>query len=351
MYKNAAEIGCTRLMTTLGPSAFAVPSWKSTLMHRSKVGRATGEKLWQNADRDVRLEANYHGRAEARKGYENLETDTKAFWCNGAVGLLQHRDFWDIVAKNVDVYREDISHMGSRSICLLNRVEIPCDALLCGTGWKQSYPFFSDTQLCELGLPHSLDCHCLDDATQWMTLQDAADKEVLEQYPKLAHPPEFYQKPMTKTPYRLYKCIAPLDDDSIVFLGQVRIANNFRVAECQALWATALLDGTLNMPHYEEMQGEIAYVNAWCKRRYPANGAPGNYMHYDVIAYTDALLLELGLTSHRKTWFKDFFSPCFASDLKDLVNEYKENLGKGGNASKQRTRVRTRTNSTLGKAA
>ena len=274
----------------------------------------------------------------------------RAYWCSGAVGLLQHRDFWDTVANNVDAYREDISHLEAHSICLENGTKIGCDAMLCGTGWKQSYPFFSETQLCELGLPHSLSCHCLDDTVEWHMLQEAADKEVIDEYPKLAHPPDFYQKPMTKTPYRLYKCIAPLDDDSIVFLGQIRIANNFRVAECQALWAMALLDGTLDLPSYEDMQGEIAYVNAWCRRRYPANGGLGNYMHYDVIAYTDALLAELGLSSHRKTWLKDFFSPCLANDLRGLIEEYKAKINSGINASSQRQRVRTRTNSTLSKA-
>ena len=216
-----------------------------------------------------------------------------------------------------------------------------------------------------------------------MMLHNAADEEVLAQYPKLAHPPEnLLRKPMTKTPYRLYKCIAPLDDvddRSIVFLGQVKIANNLRVAECQALWATAYLDGrptpspendnnddedddnsaqkipispppsfsstntpssnstitpnttgVLTLPPYTELQIEIAYVNAWCTRRYPAQGGSGNYMHYDVIAYTDALLAEIGIKSHRQRGgllgggspVKDFLEPCWASDLKGIVGEY-----------------------------
>ena len=107
-----------------------------------------------------------------------------------------------------------------------------------------------------------------------------------------------------------------------------------------------MLDDRLDLPVYEDMQGEIAYVNAWCKRRYPANGTPGNYMHYDVIAYTDALLAELGLKSHRKgTWFKDFFSPCLANDLKDLIAEYKVKVEREERDSKPLHRVRTRTDS------
>lgn len=76
-YKNAAEIGCTRMMTSLGPSAFTDQSWKTALIHRNKVGRAFGDKVWKNADRDIRAEANYRGRTNGERGFENLATDTK----------------------------------------------------------------------------------------------------------------------------------------------------------------------------------------------------------------------------------------------------------------------------------
>ena len=155
-------------------------------------------------------------------------------------------------------------------------------------------------------------------------LQEAADREVCEQFPQLADPPSFKKKEMTKTPYKLYQHMASLDDDSIVFLGQIRVANSFRVSECQALWATAYLDGNIVLPFYDDMQAEIAYVNAFCKRRYPVYGSAGNYFHYDVIGYTDNLLKQLGLSSHRqKGPWKNFVGPCFAGDLRGLIDEYK----------------------------
>lgn len=221
------------------------------------------------------------------------------------------------------VYRSDILRLDSQSVQLKNDISVPCDAILCGTGWKHSYPFFTPYQLCSLGLPHSMDFHCLDDATEWMMLQEAADFEVLKEFPHLADPPEHYGRKPMKTPYRLYQNIASLDDDSIVFLGQIRVANGFRVSECQALWATAYLDGNIELPSYDEMQVHVAYVNAFCKRRYPANGTEGNFFHYDVIAYTDSLLAELRLTSHRKkgVW-NNFTKPCFANDMRGLIKEY-----------------------------
>ena len=76
-YKNAAEIGNTRLMTSFGPSAFVDSKWKDSWVHRSRMGRAVFEKVWFNADRDIRAEANYHRREGARDGYKNLETETE----------------------------------------------------------------------------------------------------------------------------------------------------------------------------------------------------------------------------------------------------------------------------------
>jgi hypothetical protein len=64
---------------------------------------------------------------------------------------------------------------------------------------------------------------------------------------------------------------------------------------------------------------------AWCRRRYLTKGALGHWLYFDLVPYTDALLEQLGLHSHRrKNMSKDFFSPCVAEDLKDLLGELRE---------------------------
>ena len=72
-YRNAAEIGHTRLMTVMGPSCFVPPSVLSRFVHESEIGRMIGRKVWKNADRDLLEEANYHGRPGAMKGFEQLK--------------------------------------------------------------------------------------------------------------------------------------------------------------------------------------------------------------------------------------------------------------------------------------
>jgi hypothetical protein len=111
----------------------------------------------------------------------------------------------------------------------------------------------------------------------------------------------------------------------IAFLGHIVVGNNFRAAECQAQWAVAYLDGQLSLPSKEEMEREVAMSVAWSRRRYLTRGDLGHWLYFDLVPYTDALLEQLGLGSHRrKNKWKDFFSPCVAEDLKDLFSELRE---------------------------
>ena len=68
----------------------------------------------------------------------------------------------------------------------------------------------------------------------------------------------------------------------------------------------------------------MAMTVAWDRRRYLNKGQLGSWFYFDVVAYADMLLEQLGLSSHRqKGWFGNLMDPCFASDLKGLVDEYK----------------------------
>lgn len=246
------------------------------------------------------------------------------FWSNDTLGLIQHPDFWETVAQNVQVYRDNVLELDDHIVRLQDGTEIPTDALLCGTGWTANSPgFFSRTELARLGLPHRVD-QATEDDPLWTQLEVEADRRVLDDFPRLAKPPDYYKKPTTTTPYRLYNCMVPLHDDSIVFLGHVHVPNAFRAAECQAIWATAYLDQKAKLPAMEEMQKDVALRIAWNRRRYLNNGQDGNYLHYDLVGYTDKLLGELGLSCRRKGWLADLFAPCKASDFEGPRKEYLE---------------------------
>jgi dimethylaniline monooxygenase (N-oxide forming) len=245
--------------------------------------------------------------------------------------MIQHEDFWDTIAKNVSVYRSDIRNMQTDSIILQDGSEVKSDVLFCGTGWSEHYPFLAKDQIMEFGLPHvpgdEEGEEDVKESARWESLLKAADQQVITQFPQLAHPPPHFKRPTKTTATRLYNCIAPLGDKTIAFLGDIYLSNSFRTAEAQAIWATAYFDGEVELPPREEAEKEITYMAAFSKRRYPSHGASGNYFHMDLVGYTDKLMQDVGLVSHRKGCWQDLVLPCLASDFKGIREEYLSKCG------------------------
>lgn len=255
-------------------------------------------------------------------------TASSIFWQNGTGGLLNRADFWETIAPNVHIYHDDILKLEKRLVRLKRGDQIPTDVLLCGTGWHpSSFGFFSPELAVKLGLPHPFQNEPAEDAETWTQLEKEADQRVLQEFPQLVNPPNHPSKPVSTTPYRLYNGIAPLDDDSIAFIGCVSCANYFRGVECQAIWATAFLDKQLTLPSKQDQQEDIARMNAWCRRRYLSNGVRGNFLSVESTGYTDKLLREIGLSSHLKGWFRDYFVPGTSQDLVGLKDEYMTKYG------------------------
>jgi hypothetical protein len=344
-YKNSAELGFTRVMSCFTPSYYTPQNKFTKFLHATGLGNSIVTQFWRTADKVSRDGANFDKRPKALDSFKKLKPDTmyviihvvcstqtveltidSIFWSNDALGLIQHPDFWQTVAENVQIYREDILELDTNVVRLNDGTEVPTDVLLCGTGWSSgSPPFFSREQVARLGLPHPVDQPTEDDP-KWAELESEADPKVVAQFPRLAEPPDVYPKPVTRTAYRLYNCMASLQDDSILFLGHIHVANGFRAAECQAIWATAYFDKQVRLPSLVEMEKEVALLTAWCRRRYLNNGQAGNYLHYDLIGYTDKLLGQLGLSCHRKGMWDNLFSPCTAADFKPVKEKYLERM-------------------------
>lgn len=178
------------------------------------------------------------------------------FWATGPLGMIQHEDFWDTIAMNVSIHRSDIRTMKSRSIVLEDGSEIASEVLFCGTGWNQHYPFLSEEQAAEFGLPHRHDAEvdAAKESPKWQSLLKEADENVLKQFPQLADPPPHFEKSAKTTTSKLYNSIAPLNDDSIAFIGHIQLSNSFRPAEAQSIWTTAFFDRNVQLPDAEQAE-------------------------------------------------------------------------------------------------
>lgn len=262
--------------------------------------------------------------------------DTSIFWQNDSTGVNQRPDFWDTIAAHVHVYRQDVLRLKERSIVLQREEEeeeeeeevATVDAIICATGWRPSYEnFFSKDLAQDLGLPTPTDSTTQQpDSPEWHSADETAEAEIARLFPRLQHPPPHHLKPTTLTPFRLYRNMIPTNPakyPGIVFLGHIAVGNNFRCAEVQALWATAHLFRMLTLPSTAEMQQHVALALAWCRKRYLSKGLLGHWLFYDLIPYTDALLEDMGLRSHRRRggWFGDFWKPCVAADLEGVLAE------------------------------
>ncbi|KAL9019616.1 MAG: hypothetical protein Q9185_003158 [Variospora sp. 1 TL-2023] len=253
-------------------------------------------------------------------------------------GVANHPDFLSTIAKHVHVHRRNISHLSEDSITLDPRSDgssgaekpltIPVDVLVYCTGWSATSALFPPHEAGGMGL--SVPLKDADPQTQahWQQLESAADPLILAQFPMLKYPPAYRKLEPRKTPFRLYKAMAPPADDthSIVFLGKMVVGNNFRTAEAQALWAVAYLDGRIrDLPTRMRREQEVAETVAWDRRRYLNKGELGSWFYYDVVDYADMLYEHLGLSSHRQKGFVgNLMEPCFAADLRAMGDEYKQ---------------------------
>jgi hypothetical protein len=137
---------------------------------------------------------------------------------------------------------------------------------------------------------------------------------------------------ITERPYRLYRFMVPassVDDPSIAFLGMVLTIHTFPVAQVQALWTTAYLNGRLLAQRKGWDPNSIAYETVlqsqFGKWRYPAAfGKRHPDFVFDAVPYMDMLLKDLGLQHRRKQgWWAEIFHPYGPEDYRGLVDEWR----------------------------
>ncbi|CAK3813347.1 FAD-dependent monooxygenase [Lecanosticta acicola] len=333
-FNNAFELASTRAVEALQPSYFATRNWWTNFLHRTKIGLGLSRKLWDGAHAQAVASADYANRP-AKGDFGKLVPHSPLFWRNNAAGIVNHSDFYEMIATFVDSYYDELQELEGNTIRLGSGRTIQTDTLLLGTGWQDSLSYLAPSLRAELGLPYPLKSESQLDqgqilaAKQWSQREHEADAKIVEKYPLLAEPPQHVRSPTTESPYRLYNLVVPVDDPSHSFavVGMLGTTNYFRTGEAQALWITAYFDGRLTLPAVDERKDDVAHFVAWCRRRYLSTGNDGNSVNFDTLRYTDRLFEQLGLVSHLKTGWSYFFSPNTAQDYAGLQKEYIEKYG------------------------
>lgn len=330
--KNAGELAMVRTFFNFivmpGLQGAGVWQW---FLYNTSVGSWVRKKLNDAINNQFTAPARYDDRPGANESFKLLRSEIKGTMLNTPAGAVHHDDFWDTVAQNVDVYREDISHLEKGKIVFTNGDSTEADVILCGTGFRETCPFFTTEQSIQLGLPHHRAAESPETQKEWSDREAVAEKAVRARFYKITPPPsppspeKYGDISPDETPFRLYNCIAPTDptfNHSIAFIGFATVTNMFANSELSAIWATAYIDGNLKLPLEEEMKNDVAYRTTYMRMRNPTYGRGGNFFEFDYYPFIDRLMGEVGLKAYRKTWWQELYKPLYTQDLSGLKDEY-----------------------------
>ncbi|KAM0720717.1 hypothetical protein Q7P37_004854 [Cladosporium fusiforme] len=312
-----------RLITPLLASVFAKQGPGSRFLYRSPLGQAIFWGFWHFVASMLSYLTDYDRKDGRANGFHNLKPETEPFWANDSAALVNVPDFLDTIAKHVQVYRQDVDAIGETSVELGNGAKLEIDAIVYATGWTANMSYLDPPLVSTLGLPMLEQAQDEKSQQHWKTLEQEAGVQIDAEMPMLSRRPSYWKPDTTRTPLRLYKSMLPIADRSVVFLGKTILAHNFAAAEVESLWAVAALDHRIELPSLSEMEREVAKTVAWSRKRYPSRGWLAMWLPWDTVPFTDMLLDQLGLVSHRgSSWWSDSLTVASSKKLGGLINEY-----------------------------
>lgn len=252
--------------------------------------------------------------------------------------------------------------MKGKTLQLANQTQVTADAVVFATGWEPvTGQIFSHELEAELGLPVLWDSLPGPVAKYWKELDASEDRNILDLYPLFANSPyKYIEQDVEYTPFRLFRGLVPPSmtaDRNIVFLGKLGNVQQTSLAEINALWSVAYLEGLLPLDKLvsdqEAMNREVAKVSAFMKRRYPGRrNIPLALL--EVRDWMDMLLRDLGVRTDRnrlawerstnrgfgwwglKGWIAEWFKPYEPVVYRGIIGEFLERLGQQDDDQKTR---------------
>ncbi|KUJ18470.1 FAD/NAD(P)-binding domain-containing protein [Mollisia scopiformis] len=321
-----------RWKNILSPSIFSTDTFWYRFLHsgKSRLGNFICKRIWKKASTVPYTMEPYKTKSS---NMEKLMPETKdsLFFTASLVGLHGNKKFVDeLHSENLlKVHRASITSMRESNIALSNGEILNSDTVVFATGWDNKSELFDPADCLKLGI--TTDSTNEDEVTMkyWQTLGDKAEKYVVDLLPVLKNPPPHFTRPVPHTPYRLYRYILPpslaaQDDRSLVFLGLVTSVQTSIYAEVSALWGIGWMEGLLNVTKSkDEMDYDIAKVNAWSERRYLSRGRQRQIASVEIQDITDILMKGMGLKVYRKSNFlSETFVPIRAQDYRGIVREF-----------------------------
>jgi len=188
------------------------------------------------------------------------------------------------VAKNASVASLNVAPDGSRTATLSTGETVPADAVICGTGWHQTVPFFN--------------------AELMARITDAQGN------------------------FLLYRSMVPVGVPRLAFNGYNSSFFSQLNAEIGALWLADLLAGELALPSESEQRQTIAERLAWMEARTDGKHAKGTNIIPFSVHHIDELLADMNLSLSPMTAFKQYLMPIDPGDFAGATRTLLKRLGR-----------------------
>lgn len=267
-------------------------------LHGTAIGRTIVNFFWKILSSDVVTLNSYDSHPELQK----LKPWHSAFWIGSGLSVLNYpSSLLDLVKSGkIRVHIGNIESLSHKRVHLADGNTLDADVMICCTGGKKDAPIkFQGLGSKGFGLPVSDE--------EKLALNNQADGDVLEMFPRLRYQPQLKFEPKNEEPLRLYRFMVPsslIFKRTLAFAGAVSTVSTSICAAIQAHWITAYFDNRLDrMPSSrEDCVGEIILHTQWGKWRYGecGYGASLSDFVFESIPYADLLLNDLGLETRRK---------------------------------------------------
>lgn len=321
--KRLDQLLLIRWMTWMAPCPWGREDGFGSIrgfLHGTILGRWIVDIFWKVLSADVITANGYDSHPELKK----LKPWHSAFWIGSGLSILNYqKPLFDLVKEGkIRVHIGQIDHMEEKTVVLADGTRLHADVVICSTGWKKESPIkFQGLGPHQFGLDVS--------PTEKIKLNQKADQDVLNMFPRLSKQPELRFTPKDADPLRLYRFIVPsgyIFSRNIAWVGAVSTVSTALCATVQGHWTAAYLSNQLDrLPSTRgEVTEEIMLHTQWGKWRYPCGyGATLPDFVFEGLSYIDMLLRDMGIKNNRKrNWFAELTEPYLPQDLAGLVEEW-----------------------------
>lgn len=344
------DLPMTRLVACISPCIWAARSgiegFIRRFIHRTGLGRQIARSIFKIIRWDLCRLNRYDRCVDTKK----LKPWIDPFWVATEHGILSYDKsiFHLVQSGRIQVYIDEIDHLSRGHVHLARSgspVALPADAFICCSGWqhKPTISLLPETIQATFSKSNG------SKETDNFSIQKA-DSQILTELPLLQSRP---QDPIKSSDQimRLYRFTAPppphMNQHNLAFAGFTYSFAGPTVAQAQALWITAYLDGRLtslqgSSPLTSEEENRVSHEtilhSQFLHLRYPwGYGAKYPEFVFEALPFLDMLLSDLGLTSWRKSkrgertthgrkgwidWVTFGWFSKFRNQVRDLIEPY-----------------------------